>query len=133
MVEKDEKRQEAFVHTSKILLTMVSLLCFAFFCLYLSSLIIAVPCRPFHIAHQPRDPSLIPTVFGKVSGILVDGVTRITLPYASPPTGPLRFANPQPVKQLNGHNVTKTPPSCYQGDGNLLGGNPVSEDCLYST
>ena len=87
-----------------------------------------------HASTPTAQAKRIATVLGNVSAHVVDGVVRITLPYAQPPVGPLRFANPQPVTHLpSGFNVFNTPPSCYQGDGSLLGGNPVSEDCLYST
>jgi para-nitrobenzyl esterase len=39
----------------------------------------------------------VTTRYGKVSGSLADGVTRfLGIPYAASPTGPLRFAAPQP-------------------------------------
>lgn len=62
------------------------------------------------------------------------GAYRVTVPYAQAPVGQLRFANPQPISSLsNGFDPTKTPPSCYQGDGDPRGGNEASEDCLYLT
>ncbi|PWN27290.1 alpha/beta-hydrolase [Jaminaea rosea] len=62
------------------------------------------------------------------------GAYRVTVPYAQAPVGQLRFANPQPITSLSkGFDPTKTPPSCYQGDGDPRGGNEASEDCLYLT
>lgn len=117
------------------LFDMFSMLCFAFLCLCLSASILAVPCTSVNLTSPPSAQlNKIATVLGNVSAHVVDGVIRITLPYALPPIGPLRFADPQPAMHLpSGFNVFNTPPSCYQGTGSLLGGNPVSEDCLYST
>lgn len=79
--------------------------------------------------------STVSTVFGDVGGLdLGNGVTRFTLPFAQPPVGELRFANPQLINNLvSGFNVSNTPPACYQGSGDPRGGNAPSEDCLYAT
>lgn len=78
--------------------------------------------------------SLLQTPWGQVHGYPCENnVVRFTLPYAQPPIGPLRFANPQPIKTFVGHDATVTPPSCFQETGDVRGGNKPSEDCLYAT
>ncbi len=60
------------------------------------------------------------------------------VPYAAPPTGPLRWAPPAPTKPWRGDlEASKNGPSCPQpmnadGTPNAFGGanGPVSEDCL---
>lgn len=70
---------------------------------------------------------------GHVTPALLDsGVLRFTLPFAQAPVGPLRFANPQPIKTLPpGYNASETQASCYQYSTAPRGGNEPSEDCLY--
>lgn len=82
----------------------------------------------------PRDdPLTLSTPLGTVKGANVGAnVVRFTLPFAQPPLGDLRFANPQPVKNFTGHDATQLPSACYQGNGGR-GGNGPSEDCLYTT
>lgn len=95
-------------------------------------------CAPLWFPHWqiwwPRDdPLTLSTPFGTVKGANVgSNVIRFTLPFAQPPLGALRFANPQPIKTFNGHDATQLPFACYQGNGGV-GGNGPSEDCLYST
>lgn len=83
--------------------------------------------------HARDDPLTLSTPMGTVKGANVgSNVVRFTLPFAQPPLGDLRFANPQPVNNITGHDATQLPSSCYQGNGGR-GGNGPSEDCLYST
>ncbi|MCO5596200.1 hypothetical protein L7F22_050260 [Adiantum nelumboides] len=95
-------------------------------------------CAPLWFPHWkpwwPRDdPLTLSTPLGTVKGANVgSNVVRFTLPFAQPPTGDLRFANPQPLKNFTGHDATQLPSACYQGNGGR-GGNGPSEDCLYTT
>lgn len=67
-----------------------------------------------------------------VPASLPGNVLRFTLPFAAPPVGQLRFANPQPIATLpNGYDASKTQASCYQYSTAPRGGNEPSEDCLY--
>ncbi|XP_035794845.1 venom carboxylesterase-6-like [Anopheles albimanus] len=57
------------------------------------------------------------------------------IPYAAPPIGELRFANPmvnRPWKDVTDYNASHEKPMCLQRN-DLLPGSPVSgsEDCLY--
>ncbi|KAK0551805.1 hypothetical protein OC845_001990 [Tilletia horrida] len=86
--------------------------------------------------HAAAVPPLRPaanTTLGLAVGSLNGNVARYTLPFAQPPVGGLRFANPQPPSKFNGtYDASSTPPSCY-GDISTRGGNALSEDCLYFT
>lgn len=75
---------------------------------------------------------------GQVQGEpLADGITAFRgLPYAAPPTGPLRWREPQPVAPWSGvRPAAGFGPACPQKPGLSLegGGDPgaLSEDCLY--
>lgn len=47
--------------------------------------------------------AMVSTKYGTVSGELIDGVTRfLGIPYAANPTGPLRFAAPEPPPRWDG-------------------------------
>ncbi|RZL32348.1 MAG: carboxylesterase/lipase family protein, partial [Rubrivivax sp.] len=63
-------------------------------------------------------------------------VGRDGLPYAAPPTGPLRWREPQPVRPWAGVRAAASfGPACPQKPGlSLEGGGdpgPLNEDCLY--
>lgn len=107
------------------------------FVLVFCSLVCVTACVPLPAPSHPSLPATttLTTVLGAVSPVELGdgGVSRFTLPFAQPPVGPLRFANPQPVEALNGYNVSNTPPACFQGVGDPRGGNAASEDCLYAT
>lgn len=66
----------------------------------------------------------------------------LSIPYAQPPVGPLRYRHPRPIEKWSGILNTTTPPnSCVQIMDTLFGDfagadmwNPntqLSEDCLY--
>ncbi len=85
----------------------------------------------------------LPTVVlesGKVSGLVVGAKEDISvykgIPYAAPPTGPLRWRPPQPPDPWKGvRQCTEFGPACPQPDilSRLYGTKleNVSEDCLY--
>jgi carboxylesterase type B len=55
------------------------------------------------------------------------------LPFAQPPVGSLRFANPQPLNETwsEARNATEYSPECYgYGSDQWVLGNILSEDCL---
>jgi para-nitrobenzyl esterase len=76
--------------------------------------------------------ALVGTANGTVQGtVSATERTFLGIPYATPPTGALRFAAPQPAKPWSGVlQATKGGPACAQSlpeVGTLL---PSSEDCL---
>jgi para-nitrobenzyl esterase len=75
------------------------------------------------------------TAGGTVRGVAVSGGYEfLSLPYASPPTGNLRWRPPQPPSGWRGiRDATQFAPSCPQPtQGNpFLPPGPLSEDCLY--
>lgn len=90
------------------------------------------------IRDECPNPLQVSTPFGQVAGASVaDGkAQRFTLPYAQPPVGPLRFANPQNVVSFGAaasvYDASKLPARCYQYSDDPRGGTEPSEDCLYS-
>ncbi|PWN43263.1 alpha/beta-hydrolase [Ceraceosorus guamensis] len=75
---------------------------------------------------------------GQIAGASVaDGrAQRFTLPYAQPPVGSLRFANPLNIVSFGTassvYDASNLPPRCYQYGEDVRGGTEPSEDCLYS-
>ncbi|KAE8189161.1 hypothetical protein CF335_g6695 [Tilletia laevis] len=108
------------------------------FCRLIGLLVILSQCSAApHLASRSIGSSsyIIKTTLGPAKGVSSgSGAARFTLPYAQPPLGNLRFANPQaPSSFKNGtYDATSTPPSCY-GSNDARGGNGPSEDCLYAT
>ncbi len=73
---------------------------------------------------------------GPISGTLEDGVwTYLGIPYAAPPTGDLRWKEPQPVKEWKETLICdEYGPSCPQPKDDWTGMMDVGytdEDCLY--
>jgi para-nitrobenzyl esterase len=55
----------------------------------------------------------------------------LAIPYAAPPTGPLRWRAPQPAAAWEGvRNALQPSPACLQAPGGT-GAKRLSEDCLY--
>ncbi len=85
----------------------------------------------------PGDPIDIDS--GKVAGKLLDSGVRAYLgvPFAAPPTGALRWREPQPVKPWKGvFNADRFAPECIQilrphNINHYFGEEATSEDCLY--
>jgi para-nitrobenzyl esterase len=84
------------------------------------------------------DPAVIMTAQGHVRGVELDGLRSWRgIPYARPPTGPLRFRPPQPVATWHGVRDAATfAPVAWQRESvSPFTGAPVpldrSEDCLY--
>ncbi|KAH7111232.1 alpha/beta-hydrolase [Dactylonectria macrodidyma] len=86
----------------------------------------------------------VPTRQGVVIGLIEDDTPSVrqflSIPFAVPPIGNLRFAPPKPIKEVGFIKATKMGPSCMQVVGTasppelgIEGGNPnpkLSEDCL---
>jgi para-nitrobenzyl esterase len=83
---------------------------------------------------QPAAPQTI-TERGVVSGVRESGVTVYKgIPFAAPPTGPLRWRAPQTVPHWRGVlPADKYKPQCVQTWPPLptMPAEPISEDCLY--
>jgi len=73
------------------------------------------------------DPTVVEVDSGTVRGMAFGDVISFRgIPYAEPPTGPLRWRPPQPAKAWRGvFAATEFGPSCMQPDK-----VPKSEDCL---
>lgn len=95
-----------------------------------------------------NDPLIISTVKGKMRGKTMISSTGkkidvfMSIPYAQPPLGALRYRHPRPVEKWSGVlNATHQPNSCVQivdtTFGDFVGADmwnpntPMSEDCLY--
>jgi para-nitrobenzyl esterase len=74
-----------------------------------------------------QDPTVVKVEGGTVKGVATaDVISWKSIPYAAPPVGELRWANPQPPKPWNGvFDASKIGPACMQTDD-----LPKSEDCL---
>src|SRR5262245_34796029 len=85
----------------------------------------------------PGDPIDIDS--GKVAGKLLDSGVRgyFGVPFAAPPTGALRWREPQPARPWNGiFNADRFAPECIQilrphNINHYFGEEATSEDCLY--
>jgi para-nitrobenzyl esterase len=85
----------------------------------------------------PGDPVAIDS--GRVAGkVLPSGVRAyFGVPFAAPPTGDLRWREPQPVKPWRGvYNADRFAPECIQilrphNINHYFGEEATSEDCLY--
>ena len=82
-------------------------------------------------ADRAPEDSRVETTAGIVQGVAAKNHrTFLGIPYAAPPTGPLRWRPPQPVNRWEGvRQATEQPPRCMQSrpeDAEFT----VSEDCL---
>jgi len=88
---------------------------------------------------ENTDTEIVQTRIGAIKGKHVtteDGSTHyqfISIPYAQPPVGPLRFKPPLPVRPWTKTlDAVKYGPLCYQKSSFLPdGAKPMSEDCLH--
>ncbi|MEW5813553.1 MAG: carboxylesterase family protein [Actinomycetota bacterium] len=81
----------------------------------------------------PSDPALVQTAAGSVRGVVApDHRLFANIPYATPPVGPLRFADPRPVAPWPGvRDGTTFGPRCMQSlGGDIELGRQTDEDCL---
>lgn len=106
--------------------------------LAIAAAIVAVPVAVEADAPQrpPDSSALAHTHSGWVRGRAADDhVTFSGVPYAAPPTGPLRWASPEPPPRWRGvRDATQPSDVCPQQDGVDDNGNPIvigDEDCLY--
>ncbi|XP_013189497.2 juvenile hormone esterase isoform X2 [Amyelois transitella] len=93
--------------------------------------------RSLHKVATMNDP-IVTVQQGKLKGSilsLVDGSTCYSfkgVPYAQPPTGPLRFKAPEPPLQWQGiYEATKHGPSCPQVPTPMLSNEEKDENCLF--
>lgn len=100
----------------------------AFACLA-TGLVFAAP-GAANAAQPAAAPTTVGTDAGQVRGVAGDGVREFRgVPYASPPTGDLRWRAPQPVAHWSGVRDASTySPVCPQQPPSP---NGQSEDCLY--
>ncbi|MFG2342222.1 carboxylesterase/lipase family protein [Streptomyces yangpuensis] len=88
---------------------------------------------PGSLHPDKRGQTVVRTEQGLVRGVSHDAYTTFDgIPYAAPPTGPLRWRAPMPAAAWQGvRDATKPAPRCVQmptpGAGAVIG----SEDCLY--
>ncbi|WP_276352180.1 carboxylesterase/lipase family protein [Cohnella caldifontis] len=79
--------------------------------------------------------TLVDTRYGKLQGRLEDGIgVWRGVPYAQPPTGPLRFRPPQPPEAWSGiRDASDFGPAAKQilRENRILSPKGHSEDCLY--
>ncbi|KAJ8112139.1 hypothetical protein OPT61_g5427 [Boeremia exigua] len=73
---------------------------------------------------------------GTINGLRVSSFEQeafLGIPFAEPPTGPLRFSLPQPVQKAwnSSFNAHAYPPKCAGYGSEQIGDFEVSEDCLY--
>lgn len=97
---------------------------------------------------EDGDPLIVTTEKGKVRGKTVVAPTGkkvdawLSIPYAQPPVGVLRYRHPRPIEKWPGIlNATSPPNSCVQIIDTVFGdfagadmwnpNTPMSEDCLY--
>ncbi|KAJ3195336.1 hypothetical protein HK101_000447 [Irineochytrium annulatum] len=99
-----------------------------------STLAVAAP----HFA--PLTPLRVDLGYGAFTGkyvapFVLDGVlvrAHLGIPFAAPPTGPLRFRPPQPVPHVGEMHTTYLRPNCFQNNSiTTLDLTGRSEDCLY--
>ena len=83
-------------------------------------------------ATSPAHAPIASTTDGLVRGAAAAGVDEfLGIPYAAPPTGPLRWQPPQPAARWTGvRDATTFAPHCAQPTS-TFGTASTSEDCLY--
>jgi para-nitrobenzyl esterase len=83
----------------------------------------------------PAAAAVVPTESGLIEGTREHGVEVYKgVPYAAPPTGALRWRDPQPIKAWKGvRKAAAFAPACMQTGVSMPGEAPpkTSEDCLY--
>jgi para-nitrobenzyl esterase len=77
-------------------------------------------------------PDTVHTDNGTVRGLVTDEIRTFRgIPYAAPPTGPLRWRSPQPATDWPGvRDATRYADACAQSE-HPAGVASLSEDCLY--
>ncbi|XP_026774967.3 fatty acyl-CoA hydrolase precursor, medium chain [Pangasianodon hypophthalmus] len=101
------------------------------------------------LRHEKKDGPVVQTKYGTLKGEHVMAIGKNTIvysylsvPFAKPPVGPLRFTAPQPAEQWKGvRDATKQPYMCIQNREATVElftslslkveVSEVSEDCLY--
>ncbi|XP_044125244.1 fatty acyl-CoA hydrolase precursor, medium chain-like [Bufo gargarizans] len=105
--------------------------------------------KPCYTKDLNDERPLVTTKYGKLRGVTVPvkETSKVIdvfygVPFAKPPVGPLRFANPEPPEPWSSvRDASKYAPMCLQlelvtneskaGDQSSLQMPPMSEDCLY--
>ena len=95
-------------------------------------------------ATHPAQAAVVTTQSGQIRGVSADATGDVTvyrgIPYAAPPTGALRWREPQPPAAWSGiRDASAAVPGCMQivapnqlpWTEEFMHHGPVSEDCLY--
>jgi para-nitrobenzyl esterase len=83
-------------------------------------------------AHAGTDPRVVRVETGELAGIADQGRRAfLSIPFAAPPVGPLRYAAPRPAAPWTGRrDATRRAPGCPQ-PAILFAPASTTEDCLY--
>jgi para-nitrobenzyl esterase len=100
-------------------------------CLIVAGLLVLSGCM-----QQERDPTIVKTDAGYVSGINQSGIrVYLGIPFAAPPVGDLRWNPPAPVRPWDGVKAATaygaTCPQAQKGSVPGVAALNMSEDCLY--
>jgi len=97
----------------------------------IAALIATVVAQPLCVGKEY--PLSVSTTVGQVQGTYYNGSRAfLGIPFAKPPVGSLRFAQPVPIeKSATTLDATRWPNSCFQASVTSTPGYTQSEDCLY--
>lgn len=103
--------------------------------LFLTAISIAAAAGPRALAQEMRGDTPVVTKQGTLKGANFDGGrVYYDVPYAAPPTGPMRWKPPEPARAWSGvRDATRRGAACVQPDQGWNAGDAArgSEDCLH--